>query len=48
MSLYSNDEVCEFCIHAKFHDCCKTFCRCEDDHEIDARAGTCEFIEERS
>lgn len=46
MSLFSCDEVCETCRKAKFHDCCKTFCRCEDGHEINGMTGTCEHKEE--
>jgi hypothetical protein len=48
MSLFSPDEVCETCIHAEFHDCCKTFCNCKEDHEINGITGTCEYMEERS
>jgi hypothetical protein len=43
MSLFSNDEVCETCRKAIFHDCCKTFCRCIDDHDINGISGDCDF-----
>lgn len=29
MSLYSEEEICEGCDHAVFHDCCKKFCHCK-------------------
>ena len=42
MSLFSNEEVCEGCLHAVFHDCCKSFCRCKIDGCIDVIRGECE------
>lgn len=48
MSLYTEEEICENCIHAIFHTCCGKFCKCEKDYEdmIDHIKGLCEYKED--
>jgi hypothetical protein len=41
MSLYSHEEVCVACIYAVFHNCCKSFCKCEIGANINGYDGTC-------
>jgi len=44
MSLFSAEEICEFCMHAEWHECCQKFCRCKIGKESDRdhAHGTCE------
>ena len=47
MSLFTNEEVCEGCIFANFHECCGKFCSCEIDQTIDTHRGVCMMKEEK-
>jgi len=46
MSLYTNEQVCRGCIHAVFHECCRSFCKCLIGEDIDELVGTCKSREE--
>jgi hypothetical protein len=43
MSLYSHEEVCEGCVSAIFHKCCRKFCSCLGGHQedVDYSVGHC-------
>jgi hypothetical protein len=49
MSLYSLEEICEGCIHATFHDCCNSFCRCgiKVSDDVNGYNGTCKKKEKK-
>ena len=33
MNMYPEEEICDRCKHAVFHECCTKFCRCKIDKE---------------
>ena len=49
MSLFSNEEICDGCKFAVFHECCGSFCRCEIGHaeDCDYCRGECEHKKEK-
>jgi len=45
MSLYLKEEICQGCDYAAFHECCKSLCRCKENHieGLDRCKGKCEY-----
>ncbi len=43
MSLYAMEEICDGCLNAVFHECCRSFCNCKAQRKviISNRDGSC-------